>query len=352
MHHIVAYALSGCFAGWPANNGLWAWEGDEIVVGCSVGDFQAQPGHSVTGHIRSVLLRSRDGGESWTAEEPQDYLNDPHPPAALAEESDWTGDGFALRVVGTGYHGTDEPRGGFYLSEDRGHTWRGPYRLDGPTGCAPLDGLEMTPRTDYLVGGARECLLFGSARDPETWGSDRVFCARTADAGRTFQFVSWMVPPSDAYRAVMPSTVRCSPNVMVSAVRRRDMSTDQGWIDAYGSTDNGGSWSYLSRVGETGGWNGNPPALVRLRDRRLCCVYGDRTRRQMVARFSRYEGRSWDAPVILRDDFHSVDGEPDLGYPRIFQRADGCVVAVYYWATRDHPQQHIAATLWFPAGSS
>jgi hypothetical protein len=352
MHHIVAFAPSGCFAGWPANNGLWAWENGEIVVGCSVGDFQAQPGHSVSGRIRSVLLRSQDGGGSWAADEPEDYLNDPCPLTDLVGEPDLTGGGFALRVVGTGYHGTDEPRGGFYLSEDCCRTWRGPFRLNGLAGCAPLDGLEMTPRTDYLVQGARECLLFGSARDPNVWGSDRVFCARTSDACRTFQFVSWMVPPSDAYRAVMPSTVRCSSLVMVSAVRRRDMSANQGWIDAYGSTDGGESWSYLSRIGETGGWNGNPPALVRLRDGRLCCVYGHRTHQQMIARFSPDEGHSWNATVTLRDDFCSVDGEPDLGYPRLVQRADGCLVAAYYWATRDHPRQHIAATLWFPVGSN
>ena len=61
------------------------------------------------------------------------------------------------------------------------------------------------------------------------------------------------------------------------------MRGDQGWIDAYRSTDDGASWSFLSRVGETGGWNGNPPALARLRDGRLCCAYGNRSRRQMLA---------------------------------------------------------------------
>jgi hypothetical protein len=126
------------------------------------------------------------------------------------------------------------------------------------------------------------------------------------------------------------------------------MRADQGWIDAYGSSDDGQSWSYLGRVGEAGGWNGNPPALVRLQDGRLCCAYGNRARRQIVARFSPDEGRSWGAEAVLRDDFDSVDGEPDLGYPRLVQRADGCLVVVYYWATRAHPRQHIAATLWNP----
>ena len=206
----------------------------------------------------------------------------------------------------------------------------------------------MTPRTDCLITSAKSGLLFLSAREPESWGSDRVFCARTADGGVTFQFVSWVVSPSDPYRAVMPSTVRCAPGKFVAAIRRRDMNTPEGWIDAYGSVDGGASWSFLSKVGEAGGWNGNPPALAQLDDGRLCCVYGNRTRRQMLARFSRDGGRSWGTALVLRDDFRSIDDEPDFGYPRLVQRADGCLVVLYYWATEDHPQQHIAATIWTP----
>ena len=45
----------------------------------------------------------------------------------------------------------------YYVSCDRGHTWRGPYRL-------PLFGQKgVMGRTDYLVEGPRECLLFLTA---------------------------------------------------------------------------------------------------------------------------------------------------------------------------------------------
>jgi hypothetical protein len=357
VRHSIAYAPQGHFAGWPANNGLWAWDDGEILVGCSVGAFQAQKGHSVSGDIRSVLLRSLDGGETWAAHEPDGYLNDPRPLTDLQAPADLGADGFAMRVIGLGYHGTDEPRGGFYLSPDRGHTWHGPYGFAGLADHDSLRGLEMTPRTDYLVRDSASCTLFLSARRPGSFGGDRVFCARTTDGGQTFSFVSWMVPPSDPYRAVMPSTVRCTPpgaepGKLVSAVRRRDMRSRtprwQAWIDAYSSTDNGSSWSLLSRIGETGGWNGNPPALARLRDGRLCCVYGNRSRRAMLARFSVDEGETWEREWTLRDDFESVDDEPDFGYPRLVQRTDGSLLALYYWARKHQPQQHIAATIWTP----
>lgn len=356
-YHTIAFAPPGRFAGWPANNALWTWNDGEILVGCSTGAFQAQAGHSVTGTIRSVLLHSLDGGESWAAREPEDYLNAPRPLADRTADVDFTSPGFAMRVIGIGYHGTDEPQGGFFLSSDRGQTWRGPYRFGGLAAHEELRGLEMTPRTDYLVNGPSNCTVFLSAREPGSWGGDRVFCARTTDAGKTFQFVSWIVPPSDPYRAVMPSTVQCKPDStgepaqLVSAVRRRDMRDHAGWIDAYGSADDAQSWVFLGRVGDTGGWNGNPPALARLRDGRLCCAYGNRSRRQMLARFSSDKGQTWGPEHILRADFQSIDDEPDFGYPRLTQRADGRLLALYYWATRGHPQQHIAATIWQPPNS-
>jgi hypothetical protein len=44
-----------------------------------------------------------------------------------------------------------------------------------------------------------------------------------------------------------------------------------GHVDAYGSADSGRTWTFLSRVGESGGkeQNGNPPALAALKDGRI-----------------------------------------------------------------------------------
>jgi hypothetical protein len=68
----------------------------------------------------------------------------------------------------------------------------------------------------------------------------------------------------------------------------------------------------------------------------------------MLARYSQDEGMSWGEEQVLRDDYASVQDDQDLGYPRLIQRSDGCLVATYYWATRDRPHQHIAATIWDP----
>jgi hypothetical protein len=346
MEHGIVYAQKDQFAGWPANNGLWAWDDTEMVVGLTVGGYRVSSGHNIVPPYRSLLARSLDGGASWQVEEPGGFVGDIVEPSPLRRTLRFEDPGFAMRVVGAGYHGTEEGRGGFYISYDRCRTWQGPYRFAGLANLLQLEGWEWTPRTDYLVDGPNECLVLLSARPKEQWGSDRVFCARTTDGGMSFSFVSWVVPPSDPFRAVMPSTVRCAPGRLVSALRRRQMGTDLCWIDAYGSEDGGASWSLLDRVGETGGHNGNPPALARLRDGRLCCVYGRRDLRQLVARISTDEGRSWGRERVLRQDYHPVNNDADLGYPRVAQRADGRLVTVYYWATVDVPTQHIATTIW------
>jgi hypothetical protein len=348
MDHVVVFAEAGRFAGWPANNGLWTWDGAEIVAGFTVGSYRVSSGHNIAEPYHSLLARSLDGGRSWQVEEPAGYVGSGKEPASLSAAIDFSAPGFAMRVFGTGYHGTEDRRGGYFASYDRGRTWQGSYRFAGLGGLSQLEGWEWTPRTDYVVLGARECLVFLSARPEKEWGSDRVFCARTVDGGMSFSFVAWVVPPSDPHRAVMPSTVRCAPGHLISALRRRQMGTHRCWIDAYDSGDGGASWSFLSRVGETGGHNGNPPALVRLQDGRLVCVYGRRDRRLMVARASQDEGRSWGQERVLRDDYAPVEDDADLGYPRLAERADGRLVAVYYWATHETPQQHIAATIWDP----
>jgi hypothetical protein len=251
--------------------------------------------------------------------------------------------------MGTGYHGNTADRGCFFYSSDRGQHWEGPFPFEGLADEENLKGKELTPRTDNLIQINEAGLLFLSARAPGNWADEKVFCVRTIDGGQTFQFVAWVVDPADPYRAVMPNTVQDPSFGLISAVRRREMGTNHCWLDAYGSMDAGRSWTFHGKIAETGLANGNPPALVQLSDGRLCCAYGNRASQQIEARYSPDQGRSWSDPLVLRADFQADSfGDADLGYVRLVQRHDGRLVAVYYWANADHPQQHIAATIWKP----
>jgi hypothetical protein len=357
VEHRVVWESVGYFGGWPANNGAWIWDGTQILVGFTMGSFVEQSGHNIAKPYVSALARSMDGGETWALETPEPYVGRPPGLQVLGSPVDFTAPGFAMRVVGSGYHGSEEPRGGFFVSSDYGKHWKGAYGFDagprGPLHALPeLEGRTLTPRTDYLVEGQHACRVFLSAREPGNWASEKVFMVLTADGGVTFDFAGWVVPRSDPYRAVMPATVRLSETRLVTAVRRRDMAKDDlqddsTWIDTFVSADNGVRWAFQARVTEAGPGNGNPPALVRLADGRLCCVYGHRGRRQIEARFSQDGGARWSKPVVLRDDFQTdAYDTADLGYPRVVQRSDGALVAMYYWASRAIPRQHIAATIW------
>jgi hypothetical protein len=347
MKHQVIAARQAAFFGWPANNGLWRWDdGREILVGFVSGKRDTSAGfHSIQPPYRHELVRSLDGGQSWQLESPRPYLGDKHDAAQDEPRAvDFTYPDLALRIGGDGYHGAADPRGCWWFSLDRGRRWHGPRRFNRLEEAPELSEMRIfTPRTDLVVFSPSSCLFMLSARPDQTF-TDRVFCARSDDGGLSFRFVAWVVPPSDPHRAVMPATVNCGGGRLVSCIRRRATPEDRCWIDAYVSEDGGASWSWCSQVGETGGANGNPPALARADDGSLVCVYGRRDRGQIVMRATRDEGCTWEDEIVLRAGFH--DSRPDFGYPRLVRRADGRWMAFYYWATPELPEQHIAATVW------
>ena len=149
----------------------------------------------------------------------------------------------------------------------------------------------------------------------------------------------------------MPQTFKMNDGTLVTCLRRRSNygQGKENWVDAYTSKDNGRSWQFSAKVGDAGSGNGNPPAITATQDGRLCAVFGDRAEGKMMAAYSTDVGKTWNEPFVLRDDFGSEDGETnDLGYPRIFCRSDGKMVALYYYSTLDN-LHHIAATIWDPA---
>jgi hypothetical protein len=183
---------------------------------------------------------------------------------------------------------------------------------------------------------------------------DRAFSACTTDGARSFNLLSWVTEEPDKARSVMPSTVRISDKALVTALRRRhDLKSDQrpptikNRIDVYQWQDNGATWKFLGKVADTdtGQRNGNPPALLRLKDGRLCVAYGYRAYPYGIrVKISSDNGATWEDEIHLRDD----GGTWDLGYPRMVQRLDGKVVTIYYFNSKERPQQHIVASIWDP----
>lgn len=346
--NVIVCHQPGRFCGWPANCGAWIWQ-NEILVGFHQADYAFKDcGHSIAGNGKSLLARSLDAGQTWTVEDPDNFVGDHAEALPSPGNINFAHPDFALRLDTTQ----------FFFSYDRGKTWQGPYKF-------PDFGLDhpLTARTDYIVNGPRDCLLFLSAGEPKVQAAvqDRAFCARTTDGGKSFQFVAWMTDEPIKIRSVMPSTVRCSPSHLVSAMRRRIDVPISGphtmrkcWIDIYQSHDNGRSWQFLSQAADTGKSNGNPPSLVRLNDGRLVVTYGYRgvcsayryrpVPQGIRARISKDNGKNWGHEITLRSDAKTWD----LGYTRSVQTPDGKIVTIYYYNTEKIPEQHIAATIWDP----
>ena len=340
--NVVVYHEDGRFAGWPANHGIWSW-GDEILVGFERGYFHDnESGHDIdySKPAQHLLARSHDGGETWSLEEPPGL----QPPPGTKVASVLTGSaGPPLRDCEGGYDFSDPDfiitfrmtshQNGpshYYVSDDRGKTWDGPCRFPN------LGTPGVAARTDYLVNGPKDMTVFLTAAKRND-REGRVFCARTRDGGKTWNFQAYIGPEPLDY-AIMPSSVRVGPASILTAVRRRN------WLDIYRSDNNGESWTLLNQAATDIG--GNPPAMVRLPDGRIVVSYGYRKEPFGIrARFSEDEGATWSEPVILRED----GGGRDLGYPRMVLRPDGKLLTVYYYNLDAHAERFIGATIWDPA---
>src|SRR5262249_54213806 len=143
-----------------------------------------------------LLARSKDGGKTWSIENParQGVLlgtagmrhgtvppgyTEPEP-AACPGGIDFTHPDFALTCRMAGVH-TGVSR--FYYSYDRGHTWKGPFAL-------PLFGQKgIAARTDYIVNGPRDCMLFLTASKSNN-REGRPVCVQTIDGGKTWKLMS------------------------------------------------------------------------------------------------------------------------------------------------------------------
>ncbi len=251
IRHVTVYKVPGRFGGWPANHGIWSW-GDEILAGFSAAYFQVK---SPDRH-QYVKLRydDADKGSSW-----------------------------------------------LWYSNNRGHDWRGPFRV--PDFGQP----SVAARTDYIVNGKHDAVLFLTAAK-QNGKEGRVFCARTTDGGLHWKFVSW-IGEEPAGFSIMPSSVRISASEIVTATRiKEDQNT--------------------SRI-----------------DGRLAITYGVRTAPfRICARLSSDRGRTWCGEIVLRSDAAAWDN----GYTRSVQRPDGKIVTVYYFPEQPQTERIIAATIWDP----
>jgi photosystem II stability/assembly factor-like uncharacterized protein len=350
IEHVTIYREAGRFGGWPANFGAWIWN-NEILVGFDRGYYKdlGPARHAIDREKpeESLLARSLDGGHTWTLEYPNKkgiLLGQPGalhgtPVPGIKEKDpfdcpgqiDFTHPDFAMTLRMTDI---DAGPSRFYTSTDRGHNWAGPYKL-------PLFGQPgIAARTDYIVNGKHDCMAFVTA-SKSNGQEGRPIAIRTTDGGKTWKFLSFIGPEPEGF-SIMPSTVRLSETHLLTALRRRE--GPKRWIETYVSHDNGQSWTFNNRPIDSAG-EGNPPAMILLKDGRVCLTYGYRADPYSIrAKLSNDQGKTWSDDIMLRTD----GDNRDLGYPRTLQRPDGKIVTMYYFNDHKDPYRYVAATIWDP----
>ena len=338
----VLYDVPGKFGGWPSI--ARTSEGELLVVFSGDRKFHVDP------YGKTVLLRSRDNGQSWSG--PQIINNSPlddrDPGILICSDGSWlvslfTSCLFADWPKASDYYGAEEVAswqpfikdataevrqqylGMFTLiSRDQGKSWS-KLRI------APVHGPHGP-----IISIDGELLYLGIDRNTPR----HIACYSSDDLGESWQ-LRGLVAAAHALNDIClcePHLLQLPDGRLIGQMRVNSADIEKRQLMQSVSEDGGRSWS---PVLSTGIW-GLPPHLLRHSSGIVLSSYGHRRNPfgQRVA-MSLDNGTTW--PLILSlatidyKDKHDAEdvGEiyyqiPDLGYPATVELEDGSLYSVWY----------------------
>lgn len=343
---------SSYYHGWPT---LARRKDGELLLVCSGG----REGH-VCPFGRVELMRSRDGGQTWTF--PQVLIDGPiddrdagvvetpngtilvttftslayEPMLAKAEAAAqdqgsgaWPAERLARWQAARDRVSTDDRQRALGVlmirSTDGGVSWSAPYDclVDSPHGPAALsDGRMLYAGKDLWREGHRVGVC-ESDDDGQSWRWLAEIPTREGDT-------------HDNYHEL--HLVEASDGRIICHIRNHNAANNRETLQTE-SRDGGRTWSTPKAIGV---W-GLPSHLLRLRDGRLLMSYGyRRAPLGNQARVSEDCGHSWSEPLLLSEDGHSGD----LGYPSTVQLDDDTLVTVWYELLKDSPRAVLRQCRW------
>lgn len=225
-------------------------------------------------------------------------------------------------------------------STDGARTWEDPVRVPPTTPHGPIelaDGrlLFVGVETHHGRRERRGHLLAAESRDQgKTWGV----------IGKIGMFPPYPGDQPDGYAYFCePHVAEVDPGRLVAMTRYEEVprARERGRLWQFTSDDGGHTWTAPRQLPILG----KPPHLLRLQDGRLLVSYGYRHEPYgQRACVSRDGGETWDNDneIVLRDDAPSGD----LGYPASVELGDGTILTVYYQQERAGEKTCLMATRW------
>lgn len=332
--------------------------------------------HHDTG--QTVLIRSRDGGETWTDR----TVVLPY----TATTGNWDcgicelpGGDLLVNFTLCGYFKrgirSEQPSWAMGPSTEAWGDWTWTYRLKGwlgtyvvrssdggetwsdliPVNARPLKHAGCRLGAWTMPGGELLLGVYGRIRGYEEEGegeSTRAALLRSDDGGENWEYYSTMgYDPASIVDFEEPAIARLADGRMLGMLRTHvNPSGDAKNLAMVISEDDGFSWTppRFTTI-----W-GYPAELITLQDGRILMIYGYRRPPYGVRGVISEDGVTWDR----RDEFVIREGgvpakiNPNnsgiyqhIGYPSVAQLPDGRVVCMYHeWSDDERPTQFVAST--------